>query len=72
MIDIEVLNVNVDLIVADFDDDGANEMTLGSNEVSGLVVGSISTPNAPTPPKSIATPNTSNLEIKVTWELLKA
>jgi hypothetical protein len=47
-------------------------MTLGSNEVSGLVVGSISTPNAPTPPKSIATPNTSNLEIKVTWELLKA
>jgi hypothetical protein len=43
MVDIEVLNVNADLKVADFDDDGANEMTLGSHELSGLVVGSIST-----------------------------
>ncbi len=72
MVDIEVLNVNVDLIAADFDDDGANEMTLGSNEVSRLVVGSTFTPSTPTPSKSIATPNTSNLEIKATWELLKA
>jgi hypothetical protein len=72
MVDIKVLSVNVDLIVSDFDDDGANEMTLGSNEVLGLVVGSISTHSTSTPSKSIATPNTSNLEIKVTWELLKA
>ncbi len=47
-------------------------MALGSNEVSGLVVGSISTPSAPTPFESIATPSTSNLEAEVAWELLKA
>jgi len=71
VVDIEVLNVNVDLMVVGFDDDGVNEMALGSNEVSGLVVGSISTPSTPTPSKSIATPSTSNLEIEVAWELLK-
>jgi len=47
-------------------------MALGSNEVSRLVVGSISRPSAPTPSKSIATPSTSNLEAEATWELLKA
>jgi len=51
----------VDLMAVGFDDNGANEMALGSNEVSGLVVGSISTPSAPTPFESIATPSTSNL-----------
>jgi len=34
MVDIEVLNVNVDLMATGFDDGGANEMALGSNEVS--------------------------------------
>jgi hypothetical protein len=72
MVDIEVLNVNVDLMVASFDDGGANEMTLGSNEVSRPTVGSISTPSSPTLFESIATPSTSNLEAKVAWELLKA
>ncbi len=66
------MNVNVDLMVVGFDDNGANEMALGSNEVSGLVVGSISTPSAPTPFESIATPSTSNLEVEAAWELLKA
>ncbi len=69
MIDIEVLNVNVDLMAVSFDDDGANEMALGLDEVLGLVVGSISTPNAPTPFESITTPSTSNPKVKVTWEL---
>ncbi len=72
MVDIEVLNVNVDLMVHGFDDDGANEMALGLDEVLGLVVGSISTPSTPTPFESIVTPSTSNLEAKVAWELLKA
>jgi hypothetical protein len=58
VVDIEVLNVNVDLMVAGFDDEGANEMALGSNEVSRLMVGSISTPSTPTPFESIVTPNT--------------
>jgi len=66
MVDIEVLNVNVDLMAASFNDDGANEMALGSNEVLGLRVGSISTPSAPNPNVSIATPSTSNLEAKIT------
>jgi len=46
-------------------------MALGSDEVSKLVVGSISTPSTPTPSKSIPTPSTSNPEIEITWELLK-
>jgi hypothetical protein len=71
MVDIEVLNVNVDLMVVGYDDNGANEMALGSDEVSRPVAGSISTPNAPTPFESIATPSTSNLEVEATWELLK-
>jgi hypothetical protein len=71
MADIEVLNVNVDLVVVGFDDDGINEMALSSNEVSGLVAGSISTFNTPTPSKSIATPSTSNPKVKAAWELLK-
>jgi hypothetical protein len=71
MANIEVLNVNVDIIAVGFDDDGANEMTLGSNEVSRPVVGSISTPNAPTPSESITTLNTSNPKVKAAWELLK-
>jgi hypothetical protein len=71
MANIEVLNVNVDLMVADFDNDGANEMTLGSNEVLRPMAISISTPSAPTPFESIITPNTSNLETEVAWELLK-
>ncbi len=71
MATIEVLNVNVDLRAVGFDDDGANEMALGSDEVSRLVVGLISTPNAPTPSKSVTTPNTSNPKVKVAWGLLK-
>jgi len=62
----------VDLMAVGFDDNGANEMALGSNEVSRLVVGSISTPSAPTPFESIATPSTSNLEVEAAWESLKA
>jgi len=58
---IEVLNVNVDLMATNFDDDGANEMALGLDEVSRLVVSSISTPNTPTPSRSIITSNTANL-----------
>jgi hypothetical protein len=54
-----------------FDDDGVNEMALGSYEVSRPIVGSISMPNAPTLFESITTPSTSNLEAKATWELLK-
>jgi hypothetical protein len=69
---LEVLNVNVDLVAVGFDDDGTNEMALGSDEVLGLVVGSISTPSTPTPFESIATPSTSNPKAKTTWELLKA
>jgi hypothetical protein len=65
MVDIEVMNV-MDLMAASFDDDGVNEMALGSNEVSRLVVGSISTPSALTPSKYITTPSTSNLELKAT------
>jgi hypothetical protein len=42
-------------MVAGFDDDGVNEMALDSNEVSRLMVGSISTPSTPTPSKSITT-----------------
>jgi hypothetical protein len=57
---IEVLNVNVDLMATGFDDDGANEMALGLDEVSRPVVSSISTPNTPTPSRSIITPNTTN------------
>jgi len=64
MASIKVLNVNVDLMAVGFDDDGINEMALGSYEVSKLVVGSISTP-------STTTPSTSNPEIETTWELLK-
>jgi hypothetical protein len=60
----------VDLIAIGFDDDDANEMTLASNKVSGLMPSSISTPSASTLSKSIATPSTSNLEAKVAWELL--
>jgi len=71
MASIKVLNVNVDLMAVGFDDDGINEMALGSYEVSKLVVGSISTPSTPTPFKSITTPSTSNPEIETTWELLK-
>jgi hypothetical protein len=71
MASIKVLNVNVDLMAVGFDDDGINEMALGSNEVSKLMVGSISTPSTPTPCKSIATPSTSNPKIETTWELLK-
>jgi hypothetical protein len=71
MLDIEVLNVNVDLMAVGFNNDGANEMALGSNEVSRLLVGSISTPSTPTHFASIATPSTSNLEAKVAWDLLK-
>jgi len=48
MVDIEVLNVNVDLMVIGFDDDGVNEMALGLDEVLRLLIGIISTPNAPT------------------------
>jgi hypothetical protein len=66
MVDIEVLNVNVDLMAASFNDDGANEMALGSDEVLGLRVGSISTPSAPNPFESIVTPSTSNLEAETT------
>jgi hypothetical protein len=66
MVDIEVLNVNVDLMATSFNDDGANEMALGSNEDLGLRVGSISTPSAPNPFESIATPSTSNLEAETT------
>ncbi len=40
---------------ASFDDDGANEMALGLDEVSRLVASLISTPNTPTPSKGIAT-----------------
>jgi hypothetical protein len=69
MIDIEVLNVNGDLMAASFDDGGANEMALGLDEVLGLVVGSIFTPNAPTPFENITTPSTSNPKVKVAWEL---
>jgi hypothetical protein len=54
-----------------FYDDGGNEMALGSDEVSGLVVGSIFTPSPPTPFESITTPSTSNPKAKVAWELLK-
>jgi hypothetical protein len=60
MANIEVLNVNVDLMAIGFDDGGVNEMALGSNEVSRLMAGSISTPNAPTPFETTTTPNTSN------------
>jgi hypothetical protein len=60
MVDIEVLNVNVDPMAAGFDDDGANELALGSNEVSWLMDCSILTPSAPTPSESIATPSTSS------------
>jgi len=55
MANIEVLNVNVDLMVVGFDDDGVNEMALGLNEVLGLVINLISTPSTPTPFGSIAT-----------------
>jgi hypothetical protein len=72
MADIKVLNVNVDLMVACFDDDGVNEVALGSNEVLGLVVGLISTPSTPTLSESIETPIMSNPKAEVVWELLKA
>jgi len=68
----QILNVNVDPMATGFDDDGANAMALGSNEISRPVVGLISTPSAPTPSEGIATPSTSNLEAKVALELLKA
>jgi hypothetical protein len=71
MANIEVFNVNVDLMAIGFDDDGANEMALGLDEISRPMVGSISTPNTPTPSKSITTRNTSNPKVKTTWELLK-
>jgi hypothetical protein len=45
MANIEILNVNVDLMAAGFDDDGANEMALGSYEVLELVANLISTPS---------------------------
>ncbi len=50
--------MNVDLMVTGFDDDGANEMALGSNEVSRLMVGSISTLSTLAPSESIITPST--------------
>jgi hypothetical protein len=71
MASIEVLNVNGDLMATSFDDDGANEMALGSDEVSRPMVSSISTPTAPTPSKSIITLNIANLKAKVAWGLLK-
>jgi hypothetical protein len=71
MVDIEVMNVNVNIMVVGFDDDGVNEMALGLDEVLGLVVGLISTSSAPTPFENIATPSTSNLEVEATRELLK-
>jgi hypothetical protein len=46
-------------------------MALGSNEVSRLMAGSISTPNTPTPFESITTPSTSNPKAEAAWELLK-
>jgi hypothetical protein len=65
MVNIEVMNV-MDLMATGFDNDGVNEMALGSNEVSRLVAGSIFRPSTLTPSKSIATPSTSNLELEVT------
>jgi hypothetical protein len=70
MANIEVLNVNVDLMAIGFVDDGVNEMALGSDEVSGPIVGSICMPSAPTLFESITTPSTSNPEAKIAWELL--
>jgi hypothetical protein len=41
-------------------------MMMGSNEISGLVDGLISTPSTPTLFERIATPSTSNLEVEST------
>jgi hypothetical protein len=68
---IEVLNVNVDLMATSFDDDGANEMALGLDEVSRPMVSSIFTPSTPTPSRSIIIPNIANPKTEVAWGLIK-
>jgi hypothetical protein len=70
MAKIETFNLNEDLML-DYDYDGHNDLDMGSFVDIRLVVGSISTPNAPSSSKSIAIESVLDPEIEIAWELLK-
>jgi len=64
MAKIETFNSNDDLIL-EYDYDGHNDLDMGSFADIRLVVGSISTPNASSSSKSIATHSILDLEIEI-------
>jgi hypothetical protein len=64
MAKIETFNSNEDLIL-EYDYDGHNDLDMGSFVDIRLVVGSISTPNAPSSSKSFATRSILDLEIEI-------
>jgi hypothetical protein len=67
---IEMFGLNVHMHER-FDCDDAHLRSKNLVEDSGLVVGSILTPNGPSTSKSIATPSDLYGEAKIAWEVLK-
>jgi hypothetical protein len=68
---IEVFHMNMDLN-QNFDYEVGDDLILGLPDDLGLMIGSISTPIAPTPFESFATLNNLDMDvIDVAWELFK-
>jgi hypothetical protein len=71
MVDIEELHMGM-ILNQNFDYEGGDDLALGLPNDLSLMVNSISTPTAPTPSKSFATPSNLDLDAtNATWELLK-